>query len=166
MNTKRKDYGKEWRERNPKYSAKNAKKWRENNREKYLEGHREHRARPEYKLQEKERTINERRNKPLKTTLKRARDRSKLKKIKFNLTMEYLESIWTGICPVFNIEIIAGAKKGSIPNINIASLDRIDNTKGYIIGNVHFISYKANIMKNDATFSEIEMIYNWYSEQK
>jgi hypothetical protein len=37
------------------------------------------------------------------------------------------------------------------------SLDRIDNTKGYIKGNVWVISHKANVMKNSATWDEIKV---------
>lgn len=37
------------------------------------------------------------------------------------------------------------------------SLDRIDNTKEYIKGNVWVISHKANVMKNSATWDEIKV---------
>ena len=42
------------------------------------------------------------------------------------------------------------------------SLDRIDNTIGYVKGNLQIISSRANRLKNNASFSEIETLYlNW-----
>lgn len=51
------------------------------------------------------------------------------------------------ICPVFKIPLDKGRFS--------PSLDRIDNSKGYIPGNVWVISRLANTMKNDGSLEEI-----------
>jgi len=76
----------------------------------------------------------------------------------FNLDKEYLESIKVDVCPIFNTKLIYC---GNITDKrdNSASLDRIDNSKGYVKGNVWFISNKANRCKSNLTFEELEQLY-------
>lgn len=45
------------------------------------------------------------------------------------------------------------------------SLDRVDNKKGYVPGNVVVMSYKANRLKNDGTAEEHETIAKWMRDQ-
>ena len=54
-------------------------------------------------------------------------------------------------CPILGVPLEYGG--GS--NANSPSLDRVDVTKGYQVGNIWFISAKANMMKNSATFPEL-----------
>jgi myo-inositol catabolism protein IolC len=37
----------------------------------------------------------------------------------------------------------------------MASLDRVDSTKGYIVGNIQFISAAANMAKNNMTHEQM-----------
>ena len=54
---------------------------------------------------------------------------------------------------------IAGSKgKGSV---NSAHLDRFDPHKGYVKGNVAWISGRANRIKYDASLEELKQIVNW-----
>ena len=82
----------------------------------------------------------------------------KTKGIPFNLTPDYLENLWTGICPIFNCKIYYNHKGRGSYHINQAHLDRIDPSKGYIQGNVCWISGRANRIKYDATIEELENI--------
>ena len=49
-------------------------------------------------------------------------------------------------CPLLGVELVYGN----------TSLDRIDNTKGYIPGNVEVLSSQANYMKRNATINELK----------
>ena len=65
-------------------------------------------------------------------------------------------------CPILGIKIEYGAgSDGNAPNH--ASLDRIDNTKGYIPGNVMIVSRLANAMKNEASFEQLQSFVTNYT---
>jgi len=89
-----------------------------------------------------------------------SKSRAKKNGIPFDLTPEYLESIWTDICPVFGIELVVGSGAKSDASY---SLDRIDPDKGYVQGNVVVVSFKANRMKNNGTLDDIAALYEFYS---
>jgi hypothetical protein len=70
-----------------------------------------------------------------------------------NLTSEYLKQIWDNQdhkCVYTHIELIIPnySNRSKIDIKNRASLDRIDSSKGYIEGNVQFVSTPINYMKN------------------
>lgn len=64
-------------------------------------------------------------------------------------------------CPVLGIPLFVSDKLSN----NSPSLDRIDNSKGYVKGNVCVISWRANNLKSDATLEELEKICT-YLKQK
>jgi hypothetical protein len=84
------------------------------------------------------------------------------KKKEFDLTLEYLAELWesqNGICPFtgFSLELRTHTECNNIKlNIRTASLDRIDNSKGYVKGNVRFVSVMFNFARN--AFSDNEVI--------
>lgn len=91
-----------------------------------------------------------------KSLLRCARQRNK----QFNLTLEYLEEVWqlqNGKCPFtgFDLELRNYDKNDNKLNIKSASLDRIDNSKGYIIGNIRFVSVMFNYARNKFTDQEV-----------
>ncbi len=79
-----------------------------------------------------------------------AKGRAKRKGLEFNLTLD--DVVIPVICPVFKTPI------------KRPSLDRLDNTKGYIKGNVFVISYRANCIKNNATIEELFAIVRYIQE--
>lgn len=90
--------------------------------------------------------------------LGQARYRAKKKGIEFNL--ELSDVVIPKVCPVLKISLTAGSSSGG-PRGCSPSLDRIDNTKGYIKGNVQVISHKANTMKHCADNNELILFANW-----
>lgn len=82
--------------------------------------------------------------------LNRAKFRSRRDCLEFNL--ERSDIVIPKFCPVLGIEIDFSNRKSS------PSLDRIDNTKGYIKGNICVISNHANRLKNNGTVDEFEKI--------
>lgn len=65
---------------------------------------------------------------------------------------------WVDSCPILGIPLTRNACGYAD---NCASVDRIDNSKGYIKGNVWVISHKANMMKGAATIDELRRFGAW-----
>ena len=70
--------------------------------------------------------------------------------IDFNIELE--DIILPVKCPVLDIEFVKGTK-GDYQRTY--SLDRIDNSKGYIKGNIWVISCLANTMKSSASIEQL-----------
>lgn len=68
-------------------------------------------------------------------------------------------------CPVLGVElkVATGAPCGQF---NSPSLDRMDNTLGYVPGNVAVISNRANKLKSDATAEELRKVADWVAENE
>ncbi len=90
------------------------------------------------------------------------RSECKKKNIEFNLTEEYLKSIWTGYCPIFGTKLRINDKS----HRDQYALDRIVPSKGYVIGNVCFMSSRANRIKYDADENELQKIADWLRSVK
>lgn len=75
-------------------------------------------------------------------------------KVPFDLDAEYLKSIWVDKCPVFNKPFVRHDKTDDFS----PALDRIDPAKGYIKGNVRYISARANRIKYNASVEELKQV--------
>jgi hypothetical protein len=91
--------------------------------------------------------------------IRRARKRAKAAGIPFDLQVEDILPL-PQICPVLGVPFIVGRRSPCNP-----SLDRIDNTRGYICGNVAVISDRANRIKRDGTAEEHQQIADWMRRQ-
>ena len=96
--------------------------------------------------------------KPFNMRHSRIKNRARINKLPFNITVEYLESIWTDACPILGLKLDLLATKHAD---NAAQLDRIVPDKGYVKGNVSWLSARANRLKDDATAKEHMKIAQW-----
>lgn len=89
-----------------------------------------------------------------------AKKRAAQKGMAFDLDRDYLFDIAPTHCPYLGVklrwEIETGGAITTRAHSNSPSLDRIDNSKGYVKGNVVIVSHRANSIKRDAT--EVELI--------
>lgn len=98
---------------------------------------------------------------PRKLLLSLAKRRAGIKGIEYDLEIEDLTV--PDLCPVLGIPIKVG--EGKIVDTS-PSLDRIDNSKGYVKGNVQVISNMANRMKNSASPELLLKFAQWILKEK
>lgn len=84
------------------------------------------------------------------------------------LTLSDLQEQWdkqNGICPYSGIKLnIPTYKKNHNNPIYTASVDRIDSSKGYIPGNIQFVSTCINYMKNNMSDSDTRLMCKYIAE--
>ena len=102
---------------------------------------------------------------PAKRLFLLARRRAKRDKVPFNITIEYLESIWPkdNKCPILGRTFKSGIKnKWDLPTV-----DKVIRKKGYVKGNVAIISYQANYIKGAVDdFSIFDKMYKFFKKFK
>ena len=92
----------------------------------------------------------------------------KKRNLEFNL--DYTDITLPKYCPILEFEL--NYSKNIKYAINTPTIDRIDNSKGYIKGNIIVISRLANAMKNEADFNQLNLfsknilkVINYYENQ-
>jgi hypothetical protein len=82
-----------------------------------------------------------------------SRKRASQQNMAFDLNPKFILAllIQNPICPYFGWQLTYSTGKLN----TLASLDRIDSTKGYTQDNVQVVSYLANLMKSSATEDEL-----------
>lgn len=107
-----------------------------------------------YKSEEYKESKKEYRRRNFKKLIVRAaKSRAVGSNIEFNIKEEDIELV--KFCPFLEIELDYSGDRRI--NWNSPSLDRIDNSKGYIPGNVWIISRRANTMKHSANREELKI---------
>jgi len=121
------------------------------NKEKLNEQSRARRAANPERFKERERIYREK-NREMRL-LYGVRCNARRRGIEFSLCRE--DIVIPNKCPVLGIDLdwSAGAFSPPYPTI-----DRINNAKGYIRGNVAIISWQANRLKGDASIEDLEAI--------
>ena len=98
---------------------------------------------------------------PAKRLFLLARRRAKRDKIPFDITIDYIESIWpkNNRCPVSGRTF----KSGIDNKWDLPTLDKVVRKKGYVKGNIAVISFRANQIKSDVTdFNIFKRFYDFY----
>lgn len=85
-----------------------------------------------------------------------ARSRAARDGIPFTISVS--DVIIPDTCPVLGIPLY---REGGKNMHNTPSLDRFIPELGYVPGNVHVISWRANWLKNNATVEELEALVEW-----
>lgn len=88
------------------------------------------------------------------------------------VTEDDLRAAWPrdGKCPALGVPLaLPGADRGTSrqgPRPDSATVDRIDNSRGYEPGNIAIISWHANRIKSAATASEIQAVAAWLTRKE
>lgn len=114
---------------------------------------------PKYKQERKIWFLNYRKQNWSEVKIRELRCKARYKGLDFNLTAEDIPLPEN--CPVFGTPLVIGVRKQSN---NSPSVDRIDNAKGYVKGNVIVVSQRANSLKREASLAELKILVSFYEK--
>jgi ribosomal protein L28 len=116
-----------------------------------------------YQIHKEERSIQGRekhRADPRLELLAKAKDRAK--KLGRECDIELTDIILVDNCPLTGRKLEIGTRKS---HSNSPTLDRIDNTRGYVKGNVAVVSHVANSAKKNLLLEELVMMGKWAEQE-
>lgn len=93
---------------------------------------------------------------PERFLLNSARQRARRKGLPFDLTIS--DVVIPSVCPVLKIPLLQGVGK---KHDGSPTIDRVIPSRGYVHGNVHVISWRANSLKKDGTVTELTNIVEY-----
>ena len=101
---------------------------------------------------------------PFKWFMRVVKRRNKTKGKEFDIDLEFLSNLWeaqSGVCPFTGWELKLPFHSTDWDKdddkLKRASLDRIDNSKGYTKGNLRFVSLMANYCRNEFTDEDVKL---------
>ena len=89
--------------------------------------------------------------------------KKRAKDLEINFDLELKDIKIPRKCPILKIPIFPDRSKSKI---NSPSIDRIIPELGYTKGNIQIISWRANWLKNNATFFELEKLYEFVCKRR
>jgi hypothetical protein len=95
-----------------------------------------------------------------------AKRRAREYNLPFDIDRDYLKSIMTTHCPVFGAKFDLGRMGDGYDTKFSPSLDRVIPEYGYVKGNVVFISNLANLIKQNATETELFAVAHWLQDKR
>lgn len=93
-----------------------------------------------------------------------AMDRAADKNRDFNITTKDVHIPL--FCPILGIPIDTSRKGNGKATDSSPSIDRINSDKGYVLGNIQVISYRANTLKSNATIEELRKILKYLENNR
>ena len=153
-------YKKRWRHRNPGVTEEAVKAWTKRNPEKrqgYRDKYAQSRVEQGVIPYHTEWARTNRQN----AMLSSARYRAKKKGLAFNIDAS--DCVIPERCPVFGFLLETSGDVGR--SDASPSLDRINNSLGYIKNNVIVVSWLANRLKNDASPAQLRIVADFYEAQ-
>ena len=97
---------------------------------------------------------------PIPVLIRTCKNRAKRKGIEFTITAADLAMPPECPCCGNKLQARTGPRKPG-PTPNSPSIDRVDNSRGYVPGNVAIICWRCNELKRNATPEELHKILSW-----
>ncbi len=95
-----------------------------------------------------------------------AKRRAKEKNVPFDVDTKYLITIAPENCPIFKTRLQWAYIGDRSSTDDRPSLDRIIPEKGYVKGNVAWISLKANRIKSDVNETDLYAVADWLHKKR
>lgn len=136
----------DWRKKYPELAkARDKQNYERNKKAHYVRAQKYRKEHPEIRKTEYH---NARKKRPWLMALTNASNRSAKKGFSFDLTREWCEQTWTGLCAVSGLPFVFGSQT----HFPFApSIDRIDSSKGYTQDNCRFVLFAVNSLKGTGT---------------
>jgi hypothetical protein len=104
----------------------------------------------------------------LKILIQSSRSRAKRKGVKCDKTEDLLEELYPKTVKAFKCQCCGKILKLRKDWKDGMSIDRVDNEKGYVVGNVALICRRCNFLKNESSLKELKMLVayveNFYND--